>query len=512
VDRAERLDTALGMDLRHRRTDELPRAVLASPSLPRRRSGWQATASVLAVGATLTVAAIASGIALNPPASASPGPVGVTSEGPTASAGASVSPPSGAVALLPGRIAAVVNEPDTDVPLVVRTDPGTTDPSTITAERLHTGQRVRLLDGPVEANGYPWYEVSVGEVTGWVAAEAKDGASPWLDTVANGEILYTAGPLWAGELATIDPGTGEGGDFLAGPLAPVALSAISCQALPSAMWAPGGRSVIVVDGDVCADALVYRVNADGTDARPLGASLNPAITGDGERVALPPVVDGDLDARRLRIQVSATDGNALPEELLPSPDAFAPRDAAWSPDGKVLAFSGFATDDPTAQLRADGGSIYLHDGTALRFLTHGYGVSWSPDGHWLVFGRPDGDEMNAQLYRIRPDGSDEERLGPGNPDSVAFAPAGDRLAFDAIAEAPDVLIATFAAPYRDVVTLGAGVGPTWSPDGEWLAWARYRGDEAPELRVARADGSDARTVALGSGPSWRPIIGQAESP
>jgi TolB protein len=69
-----------------------------------------------------------------------------------------------------------------------------------------------------------------------------------------------------------------------------------------------------------------------------------------------------------------------------------------------------------------------------------FGPTWSPDGQWIVFSRDTGDHW--ELYRIRPDGSDEERIAQ------------------------------------------EGVFATWDPDGH-LAWSGPGG-----INVAHTDGTD----------------------
>ena len=517
VERAKRLDAALGMDLRERRTEELPRIVLASPSLPRRARGMQATTSLIAVGATLAIAAVASGIALTPPTS-EPGQMGVDNSGVAgASAGASADPTADAVVLEPGRIAAVVNEPDTDVPLVVRTEPGTDDPATITAERLHAGQRVRLLDGPVEADGYPWYEVSVGEVSGWVASESKDGSSPWLEALGNGEILYTAADA-NGTLRVVSPKDGSSRDFLPQPLANIDL-VISCGPIASGTWSSDGDFAVIVDGPSCLEASVYRVNADGTGPVHLGDGLQPEPSWAGDRVAFTPIVPylpcgigcgSDGDAGPWDVLVAPADGTAPATPITSSEPGFAASGIGWSPDGRQIVFSGQRIGDPSSGEIVAEQSVFRYDGEAVVRLAAGFGPRWSPDGRWIVFGRSDESGAASNLFRMRADGSDEQPLGPGDPTSVRFSPDGRSIVFTT---SGTVAVAAFAAPYTVTARLGEGAEPSWAPDGEYVTWNRL--DETADssgITIARSDGSDAHTLVPGSGPSWRPIIGQAEAP
>lgn len=512
VARAERLDTALGMDLRDRRTDELPRAVLASPTLTRRSSGWRGSASVLAVGATLAVAAIASGIALNPAPMASPGPVGVTSEGPSGSVAASDPATPDTVALEPGRIVAVVNEPDTDVPLVVRTEPGTADPATITVERLHTGQRVRVLAGPVEADGYPWYEVSVGEVSGWVAAEAKDGSSPWLDTVTNGEILYTA-PDDGGTFRLVSSDGGDARDLLDTPLAALQL-VLTCGPIGSGSWTADGRYAVVTDGPTCVNTSIYRVDADGTGATWLGDGRAPNVTPSGDRVLFtPPACGTDCEGDTKGLMVAPADGSRPAEPMTAAAMGVVGTTGTWAPDGIQVAFSGYPADDPDAELALQDHVLYRYDGERVHRLTVGYAPRWSPDGRWIVFGRYDPASQSSDLFRIRPDGSGEEALGPGDAFSVRFSPDGTRIVFANVSESTnEVSVAQFDAPYRVVARFGPGAEPDWSPDGTAIVWVRFTDASIGDVTVAAADGGLPTVLTPGAAPAWRPLIGQAEAP
>ena len=45
------------------------------------------------------------------------------------------------------------------------------------------GDKVRVLEGPVEADGFTWWKLEGDAGTGWSAQRAKDGTS-WLEPVA----------------------------------------------------------------------------------------------------------------------------------------------------------------------------------------------------------------------------------------------------------------------------------------------------------------------------------------
>ena len=78
--------------------------------------------------------------------------------------------------------------------------------------------------------------------------------------------------------------------------------------------------------------------------------------------------------------------------------------AAWSPDGKRLAFYRGPVGDRDI-------FIIKIDGTGLERLTNGgdnLGPTWSPDGEWIAFTSfRDG---NNEIYKIRPNGTGLTRV------------------------------------------------------------------------------------------------------
>jgi len=164
-----------------------PRPPARSNRPSTRRTPWRAVAGVMAVVAILVVGvAVAAnrgwlpGLASNP---ASPAPTAVGSPPASGEPGASPDPsapsPSPLAPLGHGTLAMVTLEGDN---LRVRSRPGTGDDSKMLKPKLPAGTRLLIVDGPVEADGYAWYEVQTdAEIVdrfGWVAA-AGDGAT-WI--------------------------------------------------------------------------------------------------------------------------------------------------------------------------------------------------------------------------------------------------------------------------------------------------------------------------------------------
>jgi Tol biopolymer transport system component len=92
--------------------------------------------------------------------------------------------------------------------------------------------------------------------------------------------------------------------------------------------------------------------------------------------------------------------------------------------------------------------------------------------------------------------------------NVVASPDRSRVAFEIIGGDLHVM----NADGSDLVGLGPGHRPAWSPDGEWIVFMRTEDDghhfTASDLYVARADGSRTialtRTEQLEMNPSWSP--------
>lgn len=172
---------------------------------------------------------------------------------------------------------------------------------------------------------------------------------------------------------------------------------------------------------------------------------------------------------------------------------------AWRRSGRARVYGLFGPHDSVPPEPSAGLPITSGDGRS---------PTWSPDGLWLAFSTTrDGD---AEIYRVRPDGTGPERLTADSAQDTgpAYAPDGRRLAFvtDRGGAGPRVWIMDAAG--GNARPLGFDIGeaqhaPAWSPDGRALAFTIGEGRRRMIWRSA-ADGSDARVLWPGDGPSWAP--------
>lgn len=166
-----------------------------------------------------------------------------------------------------------------------------------------------------------------------------------------------------------------------------------------------------------------------------------------------------------------------------------------SPDGRQLAFVGVEASSAEGKLTFKSAEICTirADGACFRQLTSGGapadGPEYSPDGEWLYF-NTEAFSGHAQIARMRPDGSDVERLSDS--DTVDWfphlAPAGGKAVYLAYptgtrGHPPDLWVELKLvedgrwSEAITVVRLFGGQGTinvnSWSPDGTRFAYVAY---------------------------------------
>ncbi len=181
-------------------------------------------------------------------------------------------------------------------------------------------------------------------------------------------------------------------------------------------------------------------------------------------------------------------------------ERFLTQHPSLSPDGKHIAF--MAMDDLA------GGDIWVTDlaGKATQ-LTRDAGAEdeprWSPDGRLIAYTRFATDSNREDIWVMRSDGTAGHALAAadGYEYNPVWSPDGTRIAY-----VHDGHIALIDADGSAAVALTDATtdsSPTWSPDGRYLAFIRDR-----QLLVMRSDGSGLGSVAVDleqfSALAWRP--------
>lgn len=243
-------------------------------------------------------------------------------------------------------------------------------------------------------------------------------------------------------------------------------------------WTPDGKALIVNGG-----GLLFRVSLDapGLDLIDTGFAnrLNNdhGVSPDGQRLA---ISDKTEEGESCIYLLPAEGGR--PTRVTPLVPSYW---HSWSPDGGRLAYCA----------RRGGGYVIATsavDGSDEVVLTepgyHSDGPDYTPDGQWIWFNcdKPG----HAQIYRIRPDGRDMQRMT----DDARVnwfphpAPDGSTVLYLAYPEGTlyhppglDVELRMMdpeGGNIRTVARLYGGQGtinvPCWSPDSSAFAYIRYR--------------------------------------
>jgi Tol biopolymer transport system component len=252
---------------------------------------------------------------------------------------------------------------------------------------------------------------------------------------------------------------------------------------------------------------VWAMNSDGSGPTRLGDGQSgflsaPSWSPDGTKVALVSDRDGRSD-----IWVVDRDGSHAINLTQNEAKDHSP---AWSPDGQWIAF---------ASLRdALYWELYIMrpDGSDMQRLTWWEDASdlyptWSPDGTRLAFAsKRDG---NWEIYSMDRDGLNLARLtfDPADDTNPSWSPDGSRIAFESTRDGyADIYVMPSLGGEATNISqapLSSEHGPSWSPDGGRIAFYSDRDGEW-DIYVMNADGSNVVKLTGDSTndqvPSWRP--------
>jgi TolB protein len=248
------------------------------------------------------------------------------------------------------------------------------------------------------------------------------------------------------------------------------------------------------------------IQADGTGWQRLSRDdmadyMYPSFSPDGESIVF------SLEKIDQQIYEMDLSGNQRQLTNLPF-KAYAP---AISPDNRWIVFVG---NDGLQQL------LWLmeRDGSNPICLTptingDAFDPVWSPDGKQILFAATI--SGNTQLYVINAEGSDPRKLTQlsnlrGRSD---WAPNGETIAtYQGLSWQREIVLLDQDGKLLNQITQGGNnLAPSFSPDGQWLAFTsyrdNYRNNNGCEIYIMRADGSQITRLTENNYCDWQPNWG-----
>ena len=251
---------------------------------------------------------------------------------------------------------------------------------------------------------------------------------------------------------------------------------------------------------------IWQMDYDGQGAHPvtrLGTiSLSPRVSPNNDRVAF-----ASLERQGWAIRMYSL--------VLGRPVSFPSMvgttlSPAWSSDGAKLAFSGSRTGDPEIYTSdASGGNVKQ----ITRFKGPDVSPTWNPKTNSQI-AWCSGRTGLPQIYTMDSDGTNVQRLTDGGyATSPSWSPNGQFLAFawnrkygPGAPGGQDIYIMDIASKRWTQLTHDEGRQdfPSWSPDGRHIVFQREKGGGA-EIWTMLSDGTEQHRLTPGGGnsmPNW----------
>ena len=248
---------------------------------------------------------------------------------------------------------------------------------------------------------------------------------------------------------------------------------------------------------------IYAMDNDGDNQRNLTNNPSddqfPSWSPDGKQI----VFVSERSDKEWNRQIYVMDDDGGDQQNLSNND-FDEWEPSWSPDGKRIAFVSYR------EAEWPNYDIYVMDtnGGNPRRLTNNRQIdkspSWSPDGKRIAFVSTRAG--NSEIYVMGANGGKQRNLTNDRLDdsSPAWSPDGKRIAF---VSDRDWILDKDGWPTNEIYVMDADGGneqrltengvydwePSWSPDGERIAFTSYR-DRNAAIYVMDVDGGNQRRL------------------
>lgn len=294
-------------------------------------------------------------------------------------------------------------------------------------------------------------------------------------------------------------------------LAALTAAATSVVLAPTALAGGSARPSFVFTSDRDGDSEIYVRRTDGSTVQLTRNRIfdgEAAWSPDGKRLAF-----SRTSGEGTALFVMRADGSRVRRITTPvtAPDGVPSYDLAveWSPDGRRLAFMSSRAGGEPDIWRVDVDGTHLTRLTRTPSYTGDGNPAWSPDGKWIWFDSDRVGVFNREIYRMRPDGSGVQRMtttksgvDDGTPD---VSPDGRRIVFNSLRANGTQDLFTMKADGTRVRPLGTPtadrdeVFPRWTASGARVIYWRFTTVDDPTQSIWRidADGTGRRQLTAG---------------
>ena len=245
-------------------------------------------------------------------------------------------------------------------------------------------------------------------------------------------------------------------------------------------WTPDGKNLVYNKG-----GLLYKIPAEGGEPEIIPTDFakkinnDHGISPDGRQI----VISDQTETGKSLIYILPFEGG-VPQKITPKGPSYW---HGWSPDGKSLAYCA------EREGNYDIYSIPVKGGKEIRLTTADGlddGPDYSPDGKYIYFNSERTGTM--QIWRMKTDGSEQEQITTDefndwfahpSPDGkwIAYISFGTDVPSGSHPANKDVMLRLMNLETKEIQVMAKLFGgqgtinvPSWSPDGQRLAFVSYR--------------------------------------